>query len=142
MRRPIAVLAVVVASLAGAAAAEAATSHPLSATIRSNKVDTVRGTILEAGVVRGGLGEGATLIRFRPVSSRRARITFKVWYDAGTYSGAVTVRLRRGGTRFSGRGRITGGTGRFAGATGTFTTRANRSRSGLWVQRLSGTLIY
>jgi hypothetical protein len=143
MRRPIAaVLAVIVASLVGSSAVVAATSHPLSATIRSNKVETVRGTILEAGVIRGGLGEGATLIRFRQASASSAKITFKVWYEAGTFSGAVTVKLTNRGTRFTGTGRITGGTGRFAGVTGTFTTHANRSASGLWVQQLRGTLVF
>ena len=142
MKHPIAVLAVMVASLVGAAAAGAATSHPLSATIRSNKVDTVGGTTLEAGVIRGGLGEGATLIRFRLVSASRATISFKVWYDRGTFSGAVTVKLTNRGTKFTGSGRITGGTGGFAGATGNFTTKATRSSSGLWVQHLNGTLNY
>jgi hypothetical protein len=142
MRRSIAVLAVIVASLVGAPAADAATSHTLSAKIRSNKVDTVRGTILEAGVIRGGLGEGATLIRFRQVSASRATIKFKVWYNAGTFTGGVTVTLTNGGTKFTGTGRITGGTGKFANASGSFTTRATRSSSGLWVQRLNGTLIY
>jgi hypothetical protein len=143
MRRPIAaVLAVVVANLLWASAGVAATSHRLSATVRSNKVETVRGTILEAGVIRGGLGEGATLIRFRQVSATRATIAFKVWYEAGTFSGAVTVQLTNRGTRFTGTGRITGGTGRFTGATGTFNTHANRSASGLWVQQLTGTLVF
>jgi hypothetical protein len=142
MRRVIAVLAVVAASLLLVSAAEAATSHPLSAKIRSNKVGKAGGATLEAGVVRGKLGEGATLIRFRKVSTKRAKITFKVWYEAGTFSGKVTVALTKGGTRFNGDGTITGGTGKFAGASGTFTTRAKRSASGLWAQKLSGTLIF
>ena len=142
MRRPIAVLAVIVASLVATSATGASAPHPLSAKIRSNKVDTVGGVVLEAGVVRGGLGEGATLIRFRLLSGNRARITFKVWYNAGTFSGAVTVDLTNGGTKFTGDGQITGGTGKFDGASGSFTTRANRSTSGLWVQRLTGTLNY
>src|SRR6266571_4104084 len=111
MRHSIAVLAVIVASVAGASTAAASTSHTLSATIRSNKVDTVSGATLEAGVVRGGLGEGATLIRFRQLSANRAKITFKIWYDRGTFSGAVTVKLTSGGTKFTGSGSITGGTG-------------------------------
>jgi hypothetical protein len=142
MRRPIAALAVLAASLVLASAAQAATSHPLSATVRSNKVDTLGKTVLEAGVIRGGLGEGATLIRFRLLSGNRAAIRFKNWYEKGTFSGAVTVNLTNGGTKFTGTGRITGGTGRFKGASGTFTTDANRSRTGLWVQRLKGTLVY
>jgi hypothetical protein len=142
LRRSIAVLAVIVAGLVAVSTTGAATSHTLSAKIRSNKVDTVHGATLEAGVVRGGLGEGATLIRFRKTSATHAKITFKVWYNAGTFSGKVTVTLTRGGTRFTGTGQITGGTGKFAGATGTFTTHARRSASGLWVQRVTGTLIY
>jgi hypothetical protein len=142
MRRPIAVLAVIAASLVGASAADAATSHPLSAKIRSNKVGTVSGSTLEAGVVRGGLGEGATLIRFRKVSATSARIKFKVWYNAGTFSGKVTVTLTNGGTRFHGDGTFTGGTGGFAGASGNFTTKAKRSPTGLWVQKLTGNLVY
>jgi hypothetical protein len=142
MRRAIAVLAVMAVSLVGAGAADAATSHPLSAKIRSNKVGTVSGGILEAGVVKGGLGEGATLIRFRKVSATRARIKFKVWYNAGTFSGKVTVKLTNGGTKFKGNGTFTGGTGKFAGASGNFTTKANRSATGLWVQKLTGSLIY
>jgi hypothetical protein len=142
MRRSLAVLAVTVASLLGASSATAAAPHPLAAKILSNKVATVGGTILEAGVIRGGLGEGAVLIRFRRVSATRATIAFKAWYDAGTFSGAAPVDLTNGGTRFSGTGAITGGTGGFAGATGTFLTKATRSPGGLWVQQLTGVLIF
>ena len=142
MRRAIAVLVVIAASLIAASPAGAATSHPLSAKIRSNQVGRVGGATLEAGVVNGKLGEGATLIRFRQVSAKKAKITFKVWYEAGTFSGKVTVKLTRGGTRFKGTGKITGGTGKFAGASGTFTTRAKRSKTGLWKQKLTGTLVF
>jgi hypothetical protein len=143
MRRPIAAAVVVIlGTVIGVSGAVAATLHPLSATIRSNKVETVRGTTVEGGVIRGGLGEGATVIRFRQVSTSRATITFKVWYDAGTFTGAVTVALTAHGTKFTGTGLITGGTGRFAGATGAFTTHANRSTTGLWVQQLSGSLVF
>jgi hypothetical protein len=142
MRRLMALLAVLAATLVGASAATAASAHPVAATVRSHQVDTANGVILEAGVVRGRLGEGAILIRLRPLPGSRARMTFKTWYEKGTFSGTVTVDLTRGGTRFTGSGRFTGGTGRFAGASGTFTTDATRSSSGLLVQQLTGTLIF
>jgi hypothetical protein len=112
-----AVAAMVVLPLAQAGTAK---NHAVSATVRSNQVQTIGDVTIDAARVTGGLGEGAALIRSKSAGAG-LDVTFKLWYTAGLQRGAGTLTVTPnpdGSIGVAGNLRYTSGTGTFRGITG------------------------
>jgi hypothetical protein len=119
------VLAAAAAALVVLPLAQAGTpkNHKVNATVRSNQVQAIGDTTIDAARVTGGLGEGAALIRSKSAGGANIDITFKLWYTGGLQRGAGTLTFSTtpnpdGSIPISGNLHYTGGTGNFQGITG------------------------